>query len=137
MQTSQQLGDAQLGAQTDTPVEAQGKMSKTTLVAGLLAGIGASACCVGPILLLSLGIGGSWIGNLTSMTTYRPYLIGLTLVLLGLAFRKLYLVPQSCDVGSTCASPEPLKKQRIVFWIVSIFIMVMITFPYYGPYLLD
>ncbi len=137
MQTSQQLGAAQLGAPTDTPVEAQGKMSKTTLVAGLLAGIGASACCVGPILLLSMGIGGSWIGNLTAMTTYRPYLIGLTLVLLGLAFRKLYLLPQSCEVGSACASPGTLKKQRIVFWIVSFFILVMITFPYYGPYLLD
>ena len=100
MDTSQQLSDARIGAQADTPIDSPDKLSKTTLIGGLLAGIGASACCVGPFLLLSLRIGGSWIGNLTAMTTYMPYLIGLTLVLLGLAFRKLYLVPQSCVVGS-------------------------------------
>ncbi len=136
MQTSQQLGSAQIGAQTDTPVEPQDKLAKTTLIGGLLAGFGASACCVGPFLLLSMGIGGSWIGNLTAMTAYRPYLIGLTLVFLGLAFRKLYLVPQSHEAGSACALPDTLKKQRIIFWIASVFILMMVTFQYYGPYLL-
>jgi mercuric ion transport protein len=136
MQTSQQLGSAQIGAQTDTPIESQDKMAKTTLIGGLLAGIGASACCVGPFLLLSMGIGGSWIGNLTAMMTYRPYLIGLTLVFLGLALRKLYLVPQSREGDSVCAIPAVLKKQRIAFWVVSIFILLMVTFQYYGPYLL-
>src|SRR6266567_2737889 len=33
--------------------------AKTALVGGMLASIGASACCVGPLLLLSLGIGGA------------------------------------------------------------------------------
>ena len=136
METSQQLGTAPLEAETDAAIESQDKMSKTTLIGGLLVGIGASACCVGPFLLLSLGIGGSWIGNLTAMTTYRPYLVGLTLVLLGLAFRQLYLPPRRFAADSTCALPDTLKKQRIIFWIVSVFILVMITFPYYGPYLL-
>jgi len=136
METSQQLGNIPTGVQVDTPVESQDKMAKTTIIGGLLAGIGASACCVGPFLLLSLGISGSWIGNLTAMTTYRPYLIGLTLVFLGLAFRKLYLAPKSHAAGSACALPDTLKKQRIVFWIVSVFILVMVTFPYYGPLLL-
>jgi len=136
METSQQLGAAPSETQTGTAKESQDKMSKTTLIGGLLAGIGASVCCVGPFLLLSLGIGGSWIGNLTAMTTYRPYLIGLTLVLLGLVFRKLYLLPRNFDAGTACALPDTLKRQRTVFWIASTFILVMITFPYYGPYLL-
>ncbi|MGR5415051.1 mercuric transporter MerT family protein, partial [Vibrio astriarenae] len=33
---------------------------KGPLVAGVLAAIGASVCCVGPLVLLALGIGGSW-----------------------------------------------------------------------------
>ena len=136
MQTSQQLGNTQLVAETESSAEQPINTSKLTIAGGLLAGIGASACCVGPFLLLSLGIGGSWIGNLTAMTAYRPYLAVLTLVFLALAFRKLYLVPQSCAVGTTRKLPYPLKKQRIIFWSVSIFILVMITFPYYGPYLL-
>ncbi|HZE91048.1 MAG TPA: mercuric transporter MerT family protein, partial [Rhizobacter sp.] len=34
---------------------------KSSLVAGVLAAIGASVCCVGPLVLLMLGIGGAWI----------------------------------------------------------------------------
>ena len=37
--------------------------ANTSLVAGILAGIGASVCCVGPLVLLALGIGGAWIGR--------------------------------------------------------------------------
>ena len=136
MQTSQQLSDTQLVSEVESPGDSASNISKATIAGGLLAGIGASACCVGPYLLLSLGIGGSWIGNLTAMTTYRPYLVGLTLVLLGLAFRQLYLAPRRFAADSTCALPDTLKRQRIIFWIASVFILVMITFPYYGPYLL-
>ena len=51
---------------------------KGSLIAGVLAAIGASVCCVGPLVLLALGIGGSWVGSLTAMEPYRPFLIGLT-----------------------------------------------------------
>ncbi|MGH8032003.1 MAG: mercuric transporter MerT family protein, partial [Luteimonas sp.] len=40
---------------------------KQNLVAGVLAAMGASVCCVAPFVLLSLGIGGAWVGNLTAM----------------------------------------------------------------------
>lgn len=43
-----------------------------SLIAGVLAAIGASVCCVGPLMLLALGIGGSWVGSLTAMEPYRP-----------------------------------------------------------------
>lgn len=69
--------------------------AKMALVGGMLASIGASACCVGPLLLMSLGIGGAWIGNLSALEPYRPVFIALVIVFLGLAFRQLYLVKQS------------------------------------------
>jgi len=111
--------------------------SKTTLIAGLLAGLAASSCCVGPLLLLSLGISGSWIGYLTDMEAYRPYLTVITIIFIALAFRKLYLVPQSCEIGTLCASPTYMKKQRIIFWLVSVFVFLMITFPYYAEYIIE
>jgi len=67
---------------------------KGSLIAGVLAAISASVCCVGPLVLLALGIGGSWISSLTAMEPYRPVFIGMTLLFLWMAFRKLYLVPQ-------------------------------------------
>ena len=92
---------------------------KSSLIASVLAAIGASVCCVGPLVLLALGIGGSWVGSLTAMEPYRPFFIGMTLLFLGLAFRKLYLVPQVCTPGTPCADPRTRQRQRLTFWIVS------------------
>ena len=46
--------------------------AKGSLVAGVAAAIGASVCCLGPLVLLMLGIGGAWIGNLAAFEPYRP-----------------------------------------------------------------
>ncbi|CAN5410198.1 mercuric ion transporter MerT [soil metagenome] len=90
--------------------------TKLALAGGLLAGIGASACCVGPLLLLSLGIGGAWIGHLTALEPYRPIFIALTVLFLGLAFRKLYLVPQTC-AADNCVADRTRRVQRTLFWV--------------------
>jgi mercuric ion transport protein len=92
--------------------------TKTALAGGVLAGIGASACCIGPLLLLSLGIGGAWIGHLTALEPYRPIFIVLTVVFLGVAFWKLYLVPQSCALDDNCVADRTRHTQRILFWIL-------------------
>lgn len=108
---------------------------KSSLMAGTLAAIGASVCCVGPLILLALGIGGSWIGNLTAMEPYRPYFIGLTLLFLGLAFRQLYRVPQVCEPGTPCADPNTIKRQRRTFWIVSVLLLGLLAVPLLAPLL--
>lgn len=106
---------------------------KGSLVAGVLAAIGASVCCVGPLVLLALGIGGTWVGSLTAMEPYRPIFIGLTLVFLGLAFRKLYLVPQVCTPGTLCADPRTIKWQRLTFWIVAVLLLGLLAVPSLAP----
>lgn len=75
-----------------------------SLFASALAAIGASVCCVGPLILLTLGVGGAWVANLTALGPYRPFFIGLTMLFLGFAFYKLYLLPQTCILGSCCLS---------------------------------
>lgn len=102
-----------------------------------LAAIGASACCIGPLLLLSLGIGGAWMSNLTAMEPYSPYLTGLTVIVLAVVFRSLYLVPQKCDDGAVCANPKVLRNQRIIFWVVSVILTAMVTFPYYAELIIS
>jgi len=103
--------------------------TKLALAGGVLAGIGASACCVGPFLLLSMGIGGAWIGHLTALVPYRPIVIGLTILFLGLAFRKLYLVPQSCAVEDQCIADRTRSVQRIVFWISLLLSLGLVASP--------
>lgn len=107
--------------------------AKSSLFAGVVAGVGASVCCVGPLVLLALGISGAWIGNLTKLEPYRPYFIGLTLVFVGLAFRRLYLIPQSCAPGMSCARPNALKRQRLSFWLVTGLLLALLLTPQIIP----
>ena len=100
----------------------------------VLAAVGASVCCVGPLLLLSLGIGGAWMSTLTSMETFRPFFLILTLIFIGLGFRKLYFVPDSCKEGDVCASPQVKQNQRLIFWIGSGFLLLLVSFPWYAPF---
>ena len=107
--------------------------AKGSLVAGVLAGIGASVCCVAPLVLLALGIGGAWIGNLTALEPYRPLFIGLTLLFLGLAFCKLYLVPRVCAPGTRCADPTTSRRQRLIFWVVAALLLGLLAVPSLAP----
>ena len=117
--------------------QGENRFFKGSLIAGVIAGVTASVCCVGPLLLLTLGVSGSWIGNLSAMEPYRPIFIGITLLFLGLAYRKLYLLPQRCAVDAPCAQPASLHKQRIAFWLVTLIVISMIAFPWYAPLFLE
>ena len=57
---------------------------KGSLAAGALAAIGASICCVGPLVLLLMGIG--WVATLAALEPMRPFFMGATLFFVGLAF---------------------------------------------------
>jgi len=107
--------------------------TKMALAGSVLAGIGASACCVGPLLLLSLGVGGAWIGHLTALEPYRPVFIVLTVLFLALAFRKLYLVPQSCVQEDNCVADRTRHAQRIFFWILAPVTLGLVASPWILP----
>ncbi len=117
--------------------EAPPQTGQRSLIAAMLASVGASLCCVGPLVLLSLGIGGSWISTLTALEPVRPVFIVITLVFIFLAFRKLYLLPVACEPDKPCANPETLRNQRILFWLFSVLIVALLSFPYYAEYLID
>ncbi len=109
--------------------------AKSSIVAGALAAIGASVCCAGPLVLLMLGVSGAWISHLTAFEPFRPYFIGLTLLFLFLAFRKLYLVKRACATGDACADDKVLNHQRLIFWLVAFSLLLLISFPCYAPLL--
>ncbi|MEO5701665.1 MAG: mercuric transporter MerT family protein [Casimicrobiaceae bacterium] len=106
--------------------------ARGSLFAGLLAGIGASVCCVGPLVLLALGIGGAWVATLTALEPYRPIFIGLAVLFLGLTYRKLYRRPEVCAPGTACVEPRA-RRQRQTFWIVSVLVAGLFVTPYLAP----
>lgn len=79
---------------------------RTALFAGGLAAILASTCCLGPLVLITLGFSGAWIGNLTALEPYRPIFIGVALVALFFAWRRIYRPVQACKPGRSARFPR-------------------------------
>jgi len=108
---------------------------KTTLIGGALAAFAATLCCLGPLVLITLGVSGAWIGNLTSLAPYRPLFISVALVLMGLAWHKIYRAPAvaACAPGTVCALPQTNRAHRAIFWLVSGLVLLALIFPYFLP----
>lgn len=49
--------------------EATGRWS---LGGALVAAVAASVCCLGPLVLLALGVSGAWASSLRALEPYRP-----------------------------------------------------------------
>jgi len=111
------------------------KTQKATLVGGIIAAIGASACCIGPVIFAILGVSSA--GLLTKFEPYRPYMIGVTLILLAVAFYQTYKKKpaEECAEGSICASPKSNKVNKIILWIATVLILGFLTFPNWSIYL--
>ena len=104
------------------------------LVAGGLAAILASTCCLGPLVLITLGFSGAWIGNLTVLEPYRPLFIGAALVALFLAWRRIFRPAHACRPGEVCAVPRVRTAYKLIFWIVAALVVVALGFPYVLPF---
>ena len=106
---------------------------RAPLFAGGLAAILASTCCLGPLLLISLGFGGAWIGNLTVLEPYRPLFIGTALVALFFAYRRIFRPATACKPGEVCAIPQVRSSYKLLFWVVLALVLVALGFPYVLP----
>ncbi|MBA3772381.1 MAG: mercuric ion transporter MerT [Ramlibacter sp.] len=109
------------------------KGERTALVAGGLAALIASTCCLGPLVLVTLGISGAWIGNLSALEPYRPIFIGAALVAMFFAYRRIFRAAQECKPGEVCAVPEIRRGYQIMFWMVAALVGVALAFPYVLP----
>jgi mercuric ion transport protein len=100
------------------------------LFLGGLAAILASTCCLGPLVLVALGLSGAWIGNLTRLEPYRPFFIAGALVALFLAGRHIFRPAQTCNPGDVCAIPKTRRIYKIFFVTVSMLVLIALVFPY-------
>jgi mercuric ion transport protein len=107
--------------------------AKGALVAGGIAAVLASTCCLGPLVLVMLGVSGAWISNLTVLEPYRPVLIGLALVALFFAYRRIFRPAQACRPGEICAVPQVKATYKMIFWGVSALVVIALAFPYILP----
>lgn len=109
------------------------KSGRGSLAAGGVAALLASACCLGPLVLITLGVSGAWIGNLTALEPYRPIFIGVALVAMFFAWRRIFRPVDQCQPGEMCAVPQVRTTYKVIFWGVSVLVLVALVFPYVLP----
>jgi len=105
---------------------------------GLLGALAASSCCILPVALFSLGIGGAWIGNLTQLAPYQPYFLAATLLCLGGGYWLVRRASKrACAAGEACAGPLPNWLVKGMLLIATVLIVAAIGFDLFAPLLLN
>ena len=99
-----------------------------SIAAGAISALGASVCCVLPLALVAIGVGGAWVAQLRSLERFYPVFVGLAIAAFAYAFYRLYLRAAPCDGESSC-SPATRRNQRIAFWATLIAAKALILFP--------
>lgn len=101
--------------------------------AGVLSAVAASLCCITPVLALISGASGvastfSW------MEPARPYLIGITILVLGFAWYQKLKTRKAEEIQCDCEEDEkkPFLQTKTFLEIVTVFAFLMMAFPYYG-----
>lgn len=130
--------DATVNAASDvSPTGETTKGGGWAATGGVLGAIGASSCCILPLVLFSMGAGGAWIGNLTALAPYQPYFIAVTLGFLGYGFYAVYWKPKrACAEGAACGRPLPNRVVKSALWLATALVAAAIAFPYVAPWLL-
>ncbi|GAB4287232.1 MAG: mercuric ion transporter MerT [Deferrisomatales bacterium] len=113
------------------PTSAEGKPARGTAigaVGAVLSGLLASACCIGPLLAVFLGVSGA--GALARFEPYRPWFGGLMVVFLGYGFYRAYGRPWK---GEACCAPASLRVQRVILWVATVLAAGLFWFPRFLP----
>lgn len=103
------------------------------LAGGGIAALLASACCLGPLVLVSVGLGGAWLSNLRGFEPYQPIFIGAAVTALAVAYRPIFRRTADCAPGEVCAVPRVRIAYQIIFWFVAALVVVAFGFPYLAP----
>lgn len=109
------------------------KNSTKLLAAGVMAALGASLCCITPVLALVAGVGGA-ASAFSWLDPFRPYLIGLTVLALGFAWYQK-LKSKKEDVDCACDDEEdktPFMQSKKFLGIITALAVLLLTFPYYS-----
>jgi mercuric ion transport protein len=80
-----------------------GQSEPALTLASLFGALAASSCCLLPVVLFSLGIGGAWIAIFTRLAPYQSYILAPTLACLAIGYWRLYRA-RSCTAGENCSA---------------------------------
>lgn len=110
-------------------------MEKRTVLASISALIPSflvASCCLGPAIFILTGVSIGWLSGFTRLSAYKPYFIGIALLVLSYPFYQLYLKRPAieCDCET---DPQKIRFKRInkiLFWTSIAILFIAIIYPY-------
>ena len=85
---------------------------------------GATLCCLGPALLMAVGLGGDWPNRLRELEPLRPVFVLFAAGYMSIAFYDLYVWPRRCPPAELCAA-DVLRRRRVAFWACTALVATM------------
>src|SRR5690625_442947 len=104
---------------------------RTTTFLGVAAAIGASLCCIGPVVGFAVGL----IGLASAFAWATPLRVPLAVITLGLLSFAWYRTVQAERQQAACACDDeapPVWRRRGALGAVTVAALVLLAFPYYA-----
>lgn len=101
--------------------------------AGVLSAIAASLCCITPVIALLAG-SSSIAANFSWIEPARPYFIGFSIAILGVAWYQKLKPAKGNDAECNCETTKKalFLQSKTFLSMVTIFAIMMMTFPLYA-----
>lgn len=105
--------------------------NKGLISISLLAAIAASLCCITPVLALIAGASGM-ASSFSFLEPARPYLIGVTIFVLGFAWYQKLKLRKEIDCDCETDNKPTFWQSKKFLGAVTTFAVLMLAFPYYS-----
>lgn len=90
----------------------------------------ASVCCLGPLVLAGLGLGG--LGLAAGLARYRPGFLAVTAVLLAVAFWQTYRRREVACADGSCQVRSGSGTMKGVLWGITVGVVALAAYPWYA-----
>jgi mercuric ion transport protein len=102
----------------------------------VLAAVGASLCCIGPLLFVTFGVGA---GLASTFEPLRPIFTVLTVLGLAIGFYAVYgrgpkarTADACCAPGDACAVPRYRTREKVILWTATMLALLFWSFNYWS-----
>jgi mercuric ion transport protein len=112
--------------------------SSIATAGSLFGALAMTSCCILPLVLVSFGVGGVWIAQLTALYAYKWYTFFIASAFIGYGFWKVHRAEAGeCDQGMACARPVNRRVMKASLWLATVVTIIAMIFPYITPYILS
>jgi mercuric ion transport protein len=99
---------------------------------GLLAAVAASTCCVLPLSLGAVGLGGVWLSTLTALAPYETAFRMLAILLLGAGFWFAYSRRAAADDAAACPTVPSERITKTLLWAGAVVMVLVLSAGWWG-----